>query len=85
MIGETARKGDRRATLLALRDRLADELDDCDSKRDVAALALRLQSVLAELAEFPDKSVEPTPLEQLQARREARQAGRPLPEFRRAD
>lgn len=79
MIGKTARQGDRRATLLALRDRLADELDSCDSKRDVAALALRLQSVLAELAEIPEKGLEPTPLEVLKARREARRAGHPLP------
>ena len=48
-IAATAAKGDALATLRALRDRLADELDTCESARDVAALSQRLMDVLAQI------------------------------------
>jgi hypothetical protein len=41
-----AKSGDSRAALLALRDRLAKEIDGCRSKRDLAALSLRFLAVL---------------------------------------
>lgn len=44
--------GSHRASLEALRDYLADALDQTDSPRDQAPLANRLQAVLAELAEM---------------------------------
>lgn len=47
-----AATGDRLTALRALRDRLAADLDDTDSKRDVAALAQRLMDVLAQIDEL---------------------------------
>lgn len=44
-----AASGDRVAALRALRDRLAREIDGCESSRDVAALAARFQTVVNEL------------------------------------
>lgn len=52
MLAGVAQEGDRLATLEALRDRLASEIDDCDSKRDLAALALRLTDVLEQIDEL---------------------------------
>lgn len=46
---EEVRKG-RREGLEALRDRLAEELDQCESSRDVAALSSRLADVLEQVA-----------------------------------
>lgn len=42
----------RLAGLLALRDRLAAEIDQCDSSRDVAALSIRFMDVLAQVEEL---------------------------------
>lgn len=50
----TARKGDRRATLVSLRDQLARTIDACESGRDMAALSKRLMEVLDELDSLPD-------------------------------
>jgi hypothetical protein len=74
MLGDVAKTGDRIRTLEALRDRLADELDGCNSSRDVAALASRLQSVMAELDTIAPQIAAETPLDILRARREARRA-----------
>jgi len=74
MLGDVAKTGDRIRTLEALRDRLADELDGCNSSRDVAALASRLQSVMAELDTIAPQISAETPLDILRARREARRA-----------
>ena len=51
-IAETAAKGDRLATLEALRGRLATAIDGCNDARDLAALTLRLQRVLSDIAEL---------------------------------
>jgi len=74
MLGDISKTGDRIRTLEALRDRLADELDGCNSSRDVAALASRLQSVMAELDTIAPVLATETPLDILRARREARRA-----------
>lgn len=34
---EAAKSGDKRATLIALRDKLAETIDNCESGRDMAA------------------------------------------------
>lgn len=51
---EAAASGDRRATLVALRDSIARTIDDCESGRDVAALSKRLMEVMAELDGLPE-------------------------------
>jgi len=69
VIADSAKSGDRVRALEALRDRLADEIDGCQSSRDVAALASRLQSVLAELDTIGPVIAGTTPLDELRMRR----------------
>lgn len=49
-------EGDRRASLVALRDHLAAQLES--SERDQAALARQLTMVLREIAELPNPAEE---------------------------
>lgn len=51
-VHEEAQSGDRLRALVALRDRLALEIDGCDSKRDMAALSLRFMDVVEQIAEL---------------------------------
>lgn len=51
---DAARSGDKRATLIALRDKLAETIDKCESGRDMAANSKRLMEVMAELETMPD-------------------------------
>ena len=54
---EAAQSGDKRATLLALRDKLAATIENCESGRDMAANTKRLMEVMAELEAIPDPAV----------------------------
>jgi len=49
-----AKSGDKRATLIALRDKLAETIENCESGRDMAANSKRLMEVMAELENMPD-------------------------------
>jgi hypothetical protein len=49
-----AQSGDKRATLIALRDKLAETIQNCDSGRDMASNSKRLMEVMAELETLPD-------------------------------
>ena len=51
---QAAKKNSRRDTLIALRDKLASAIDDCESGRDIAALSKRLMEVMGELDALPD-------------------------------
>lgn len=51
---EAAKSGDKRATLIALRDKLAETIERCESGRDMAANTKRLMEVMAELDAMPD-------------------------------
>ncbi len=51
-VAETAAKGDRLATLEALRAKVAAGIDRCHDAKDLAALALRLQMVLRDIHEL---------------------------------
>lgn len=51
---EAAKSGDKRATLIALRDKLAQTIQECDSGRDMASNSKRLMEVMAELEAMPD-------------------------------
>ncbi|HWU23079.1 MAG TPA: hypothetical protein VN088_16195 [Nocardioides sp.] len=70
-LAAVVRNGDEGASLRALRDRLATEIDSCDSKRDVAALASRLVDVLERLAAMTPVEAKETPLDEVAARRAA--------------
>jgi hypothetical protein len=63
--------GDHRASLEALRDRLAESMDDADPNV-VPQFAARLQAVLSELAGLP--TVEKSEVDELVERRKARRA-----------
>jgi hypothetical protein len=70
---EEAPKG-RLAGLVALRDRLALELDSAEQSRDVAALSRQFTDVLLQIEEIEAPTAEKplTALDELNKRREAR-------------
>lgn len=49
-----AKSGNKRATLIALRDKLAETIQNCDSGRDMASNSKRLMEVMAEIEALPD-------------------------------
>ena len=51
---DAAKSGDKRATLIALRDKLAQTIQECDSGRDMASNSKRLMEVMSELEAMPD-------------------------------
>ena len=51
---EAAKSGNKRDTLIALRDKLAETIDNCESGRDMAANSKRLMEVMAELESLPN-------------------------------
>ena len=55
---EAARTGDKRGTLMALRDLIAAQIESCESGRDMAALSKRLMEVMAELDSLGDPDAE---------------------------
>lgn len=72
-LSEEAPKG-RLAGLVALRDRLAQEIDVAEQSRDVAALSRQFSDVLLQIDELEAPSLEKplTALDELNKRREAR-------------
>ena len=74
MLTESAASGDRLAALRDLRDFLAGQLVGCESKRDVAALAARYQSVLEQVAALEPKKAEGDGIDEIARRRSARRA-----------
>jgi len=57
-LADAASTGDRLRALEALRDRLATDLDQTVSGRDVAALSQRLMDVLAQIDDLADPEEE---------------------------
>ena len=55
---DAAKSGDKRATLIALRDKLAETIQNCDSGRDMASNSKRLMEVMAEIEALPDPDAE---------------------------
>lgn len=51
-LSEISDRGEHLATLQALRHKLADALDNSNSGRDIASLALQLQKVLTQIDEL---------------------------------
>ena len=52
---EAAKSGDKRATLIALRDKLAETIENCESGRDMASNSKRLMEVMAEIEALPSE------------------------------
>ena len=57
---DAAKSGDKRATLIALRDILASTIQNCESGRDMASNTKRLMEVIAELEALPDPNAKKT-------------------------
>lgn len=55
-IAEAVASGDKRNVLVALRDKLAVAIDNCESDRDLPALTKRFWEVQKELETIPDPS-----------------------------
>lgn len=72
-LATVAAGNDRAATLRALRDRVARELDKTDSARDVAALSRQMTEVLAQLEAIPTGK-EISAADEVAARRASRSA-----------
>lgn len=53
---DAAKSGDKKATLIALRDKLAETIQNCDSGRDMASNSKRLMEVMAEIEALPDET-----------------------------
>jgi hypothetical protein len=72
-LSEEAPKG-RLPGLVALRDRLAQEIDTAEQSRDVAALSRQFSDVLLQIEELEAPTLEKplTALDELNKRREAR-------------
>ena len=70
---EAAKSGDKRATLIALRDKLAETIENCESGRDMAANSKRLMEVMAELESLPDPTeIKETKYDRLKKKHESR-------------
>lgn len=68
---EAVRTGDRRTSLVALRDAVAETIDAKDSARDIAALSKRLMEVMAEIDALPDPEADASPLDSARKKRGA--------------
>jgi hypothetical protein len=76
-LSEAAATGSRLTALRALRDRLAAEIDGCESARDVAALSRQLTDVLSQIDGLAPPEQKGTPLDELAKRRTGRGAAAP--------
>lgn len=71
---EAASSGNRLKTLEALRDFLAENLDDCESKRDIASMTTRLESVLEQIEKLEGPKSAGDGIDEIAQRRAARRA-----------
>lgn len=69
---EAAKSGDKRATLIALRDKLAETIQNCDSGRDMASNSKRLMEVMAEIEALPEENKKVSMHDRLKAKNENR-------------
>lgn len=69
---QAAKSGDKRATLIALRDKLAETIQNCDSGRDMASNSKRLMEVMAEIEALPSEGKKTSRHDKLKARNENR-------------
>lgn len=68
---EAAASGNKRATLIALRDAIASTIDTCESGRDLAALSKRLMEVMEEIDNLPSEQEPNNPMARRRAKRNA--------------
>lgn len=63
---KAAKSGDKRATLVALRDKLAETIQNCESGRDMASNSKRLMDVIEEIEQIDKETAEQERLKQKQ-------------------
>lgn len=69
---QAAKSGDKRATLIALRDKLAETIQNCDSGRDMASNSKRLMEVMVEIEALPSEDKKTSRHDKLKAKNENR-------------
>lgn len=69
---KAAKSGDKRATLIALRDKLAETIQNCESGRDMASNSKRLMEVMAEIEALPPENPKTSRHDKLKAKNENR-------------
>ena len=69
---DAAKSGDKRATLIALRDKLAETIQNCESGRDMASNSKRLMEVMAEIEALPPENPKTSRHDKLKAKNENR-------------
>ena len=69
---QAAKSGDKRATLIALRDKLAEPIQNCESGRDMASNSKRLMEVMAEIEALPSEKPKTSRHDKLKAKNENR-------------
>jgi len=74
-IVDAAATGEQLATLQAVRDQLAADLEVCAAMRDRATLYARLVDVLARIDELAPATPKGDSVDEIAARRDARRAG----------
>ena len=67
-VEDAALSGDQMRTLQAMRDRLAQAIDESSSAMGVAAFAKQLQDVLSKIAELTPPEIKDTPLDEFTKR-----------------
>ena len=69
---QAAKSGDKRATLIAVRDKLAETIQNCESGRDMASNSKRLMEVMAEIEALPSETPKTSRHDKLKAKNENR-------------
>lgn len=72
-LGRVASRGNRRATLVSLRNKLAEAIDECESARDLPGLSRQLADVLEQIDAIPNKA-EVSAADEIAARRASRRS-----------
>ena len=70
-VSEAVSTSDRRKSLIALRDKIADTIDTTDSGRDIAALSKRLMEVMNEIDSLLSEKTNDSPMAKRRAKRDA--------------
>lgn len=67
---DAVKSGDKRKTLIALRDKIAETIENCESGRDMAANSKRLMEVMAEIEALPSDKTTMSKHDKLKAKYE---------------
>lgn len=74
-VSEAAETNDRLTTLVALRNTLANAIDECDSPRDLSSLSRQMSAVLVEIEALAPPEQKGDVVDEIADRRAARGAG----------